>query len=234
MREQELEHRGAGSDSARSFEATYGLDKAPKKIDGPVPEGLTLKGVDHTARPTWKLRETVEFYRDVMGLPLVHTISARGWGPPDHHDFLHFFFDSGKGSTIAFFYYIGSEQPDRLRQESHHFWLATHTAWQVDSQQDLIDWKTRLEGKGVAVSPFTRHEILESIYFRDPNGYPIEITRRLRDLMVLDGEDAALTLEAAIAAEDEASAQKPFTDIDTVWRRKAGLVKQRIDGADRG
>ena len=40
-----------------------------------------LNGVHHTARPTWKLRETVEFYRDKLGLPLVHAISARGWGP---------------------------------------------------------------------------------------------------------------------------------------------------------
>ena len=43
---------------------------------------LSLNGVDHTARPTWKLNETVEFYRDILGLPLVHAISARGWGPP--------------------------------------------------------------------------------------------------------------------------------------------------------
>ena len=42
---------------------------------------LRLSGVDHTARPTWKLRETIEFYRDTLGLPLVHTISARGRGP---------------------------------------------------------------------------------------------------------------------------------------------------------
>src|SRR5205085_8215540 len=58
------------------------------KADGVA---LALHGVDHTARPTWKLRETVEFYRDVLGLPLIHTISARGWGAPGHPDFLHFF-----------------------------------------------------------------------------------------------------------------------------------------------
>ena len=76
---------------------------------------LTLNGVDHTARPTWKLRETIEFYRDKLGLPLVHVISARGWGPATHPDFLHFFFDSGNGSTIAFFHYLGSEEPESMR-----------------------------------------------------------------------------------------------------------------------
>ena len=118
---------------------------------------LVLKGVDHTARPTWRLRETITFYRDVLGLPqppggrlretitfyrdvlglpLIHTISARGWGPATHPDFLHFFFDSGKGSTIAFFYYLGSSEPAGLGREKHakpwpedHVFDATHTAW---------------------------------------------------------------------------------------------------------
>ena len=82
----------------------------------------------HTARPTWKLRETIEFYRDVLGVPLVHTISARGWGPTDHPDFLHFLFYAGKGATIAFFYYIGTDRPERYVPEDHHFYIATHTA----------------------------------------------------------------------------------------------------------
>src|ERR1700674_4941536 len=58
-----------------------------------------LCGVHHTARPTWKLEETVEFYRDRMGLKLVHAISAKGWGAEGHPDFLHFFFESGRPST---------------------------------------------------------------------------------------------------------------------------------------
>ncbi|MDO8714385.1 MAG: VOC family protein, partial [Polynucleobacter sp.] len=72
-----------------------------------------LLGVHHTARPTWKLKETVEFYRDVLGLKLIHCLVAKGW-PEGHPDFLHFFFDSGAGSTIAFFYYLGTERPSEL------------------------------------------------------------------------------------------------------------------------
>ncbi|MEM8985537.1 MAG: VOC family protein [Pseudomonadota bacterium] len=187
---------------------------------------LRLNGVDHSARPTWKLRETIEFYRDILGLPLVHTISARGWGPEGHHDFLHFFFDSGKGSTIAFFYYINSEPTDRYIPEFHHFFTATHTAWAVETEEELKRWKEVLESRGVEVSPYTRHEILESIYCVDPNGYPVEITRRLRDIDRLDATDAALTLEAAMQVEDEAlAAGGRVQDIDTVWRRKAKLVQ---------
>src|ERR1700722_1294433 len=97
---------------------------------------LRLDGVDHTARPTWKLKETVEFYRDSLGLPLVHSVSARGWGTGSHPDFLPFFFDSGQGSTIAFFYYLNSDAPETLRGRSKmrpapddHVFDANHTAW---------------------------------------------------------------------------------------------------------
>jgi catechol 2,3-dioxygenase-like lactoylglutathione lyase family enzyme len=193
---------------------------------------LALDGVDHSARPTWKLRETVVFYRDVLGLPLVHTISARGWGQPGHPDFLHFFFDAGRGATIAFFYYIGTDRTPRYEPEDHCFYSATHTAWGVPSREALEQWKTTLESRGLTVSAYTRHEILESIYFRDPNGYPLEITLRLRDIDVLDSRDASLTLEAAMQVEDEHRASGTrLRDIDTVWRRKARLVEALITEA---
>jgi catechol 2,3-dioxygenase-like lactoylglutathione lyase family enzyme len=196
---------------------------------------MKLAGVDHTARPTWKLKETVEFYRDVLGLPLVHTISARGWGPATHPDFLHFFFDSGKGSTIAFFYYLGSDAPQGLKNRPYmrpspddHVFDATHTAWLVDTAEELRAWKVRLEAKGVEVSAETTHEVIESIYFRDPNGYFIEITRKLRRLNQVDEVDAALTLEAAIQLEDETrKTSERLTTIDTVWNRKATLLEAR-------
>ena len=197
---------------------------------------LALKGVDHTARPTWKLKETVEFYRDTLGLPLVHTISARGWGPSTHPDFLHFFFDSGTGSTIAFFYYLGSESPAELQNRrtmppvpDDHVFDATHTAWLVDNAQELRAWKQRLEERGVEVSVETSHEVIESIYFRDPNGYFIEITRKLRPLQSVDAVDARLTLDAAIALEEEASQKGTrVTTIDAVWNRKAKLLEARM------
>lgn len=192
---------------------------------------LVLRGVDHTARPTWKLRETVEFYRDTLGLPLVHVISARGWGPATHPDFLHFFFDSGNGSTIAFFYYLGSEPPAALEGRAQrpplpddHVFDATHTAWLVEDADELRAWKQRLEARGLAVSVETTHEVIESIYVRDPNGYFIEFTRKLRPLGELDATDAALTLQAAIEAEDAAGrAGRRLAAVDEVWARKAQL-----------
>ena len=124
---------------------------------------LTLNGVDHTARPTWKLRETVEFYRDKLGLPLVHAITAKGWGraKEKHADFIHFFFDAGKGATIAFFYYIGTEQPPELMVPRGYMAMANHTAWRVETEAELLAWQARLEAADVQVSQSIKHEILE-------------------------------------------------------------------------
>lgn len=225
-------HTEAASNSAFTDNRAYRTRDVDTSRLKPAREDgiqLHLSGVDHSARPTWKLRETVEFYRDILGLPLVHTISARGWGQPNHPDFLHFFFDAGKGATIAFFYYIGTDRPDKFIPEDHYFYSATHTAWGVDNPEQLKLWKETLEKRGVTVSPYTRHEILESIYFRDPNGYPLEVTLRLRDTHMLDAKDADMTLEAAMQLEDEAKGSKErLRDIDTVWRRKAKLVEEYI------
>ena len=183
-----------------------------------------LRGVDHTARPTWKLRETVEFYRDKLGLPLVHAITAKGWGreKEQHADFIHFFFDAGRGATIAFFYYIGTDQPDELRVPRGYMGMANHTAWSVDTEEELLGWHAKLEAAGIRVSQSIKHEILESIYFRDPNGYPLEITRSLRDMERLDAVDAELTIAAALELE----ANGRWNGIESLWRAKAALVRQ--------
>ena len=191
---------------------------------------LSLHGVDHTARPTWKLRETVEFYRDILGLPLVHAITAKGWGreKEQHADFIHFFFESGNESCIAFFYYIGTQQPPELVVPKGYMAMANHTAWRVETEDELLAWQKRLEAKGVRVSQFVKHEILESIYFRDPNFYPLEITRSLRDMEELDAVDARMTIDAALTLEDSGR----WTSIEQLWRAKSDFVRKRQEEAE--
>jgi len=199
---------------------------------GPGPAGLpALHGVHHSARPTWKLRDTLAFYGDVMGLQLVHAVSARGWGPAAHPDFLHFFYDSGQGSTIAFFYYIGTEQPEHLVHRPEYDSDASHTSWRVSSREELLAWRERLEKNGVEIMYQIEHEVLESIYFRDPNGYYLEIGVALRPFSELDALDAARTMEAALAAEDEARRNGGrLTSIEPVWRKKGETLSALVEG----
>ncbi len=194
-----------------------------------VAVATVLKGVHHTARPTWNLKDTVHFYRDVLELKLCHAICAWGWGPEDHPDFIHFFFESGHGSTIAFFYYLQTDKPADSVPQGSFIYNAVHTAWRVDTREELLAWKEKLEGKGYDVMQVP-HEILESIYVTDPNGYVVEIAWQSRGLDEYDEADARLTLEAAIAIEDETGDR--VQAIDEIWQRKARLVDAYIAEAD--
>ena len=112
-----------------------------------------MRGVDHVAYPTWKLEETVNFYRDVLGFPLKHCILAPGWGNDPHPDFAHFFFDVGANATIAFFYYFGVEPyvdinvPDRINK-SRHLALAVDTEDELDHYQHRIESAFLFESLG--------------------------------------------------------------------------------------
>lgn len=189
---------------------------------------IPIAGVHHTARPTWKLAETVHFYRDLLGLPLVHAISARGWGPEDHADFLHFFFDSGNGSTIAFFYYIGTTPPDFVQVRDDYRYRASHTAWRVTSREELLDCRAKVEAAGIKLTSQIRHETIESIYFDDPNGYMLEVTWQARPFEATDRQDAKRTLDAAIALE-QSMAKAPFERIDQVWSHKGAALAAAFD-----
>jgi catechol 2,3-dioxygenase-like lactoylglutathione lyase family enzyme len=189
------------------------------------PARAALHGVHHTARPTWKLKATIRFYRDILGLRLVHAISAKGWGPETHPDFVHFFFDSGNASTIAFFYYIGTDCPANMQAEDTWLYRSVHTAWRVETREELLQWQAHLEQQKLSVLQ-VRHEIIESIYVTDPNGYMIEFTWQVRPMNEHDAVDAHMTIAAALQAEDEQAARGGrLQDIDTVWRGKAQLVK---------
>lgn len=190
-------------------------------------QGLPLAGVHHTARPTWKLAETVYFYRDLLGLPLVHAISARGWGPEDHADFLHFFFDSGNGSTIAFFYYIGAEKPEFANVRDDYRYRASHTAWRVETREQLLECRAKIEAAGIKLNYQIRHEVIESIYFNDPNGYALEITWQVRPFGPVDIDDARRTMDAAMKLEGDEN----FRSIDAVWSRKGQQLLAEMEAA---
>jgi catechol 2,3-dioxygenase-like lactoylglutathione lyase family enzyme len=209
-----------------STEQAKGIIASPPLVGLPAPK---LSGVHHTARPTWKLAETVHFYREIMGLEVVHAISARGWGPETHPDFLHFFFGSGNRSTIAFFYYLNSERPPETVKVGSWLYNSTHTAWQVDASEELQRWAERFERQGLKVLQVS-HEIIDSIYVTDPNGYGVEISWQRRPLDQHDAQDALLTLAAAIELETEQ--RQRVKSVDQIWQRKSALVDAYLEKAD--
>ncbi|WP_261568426.1 VOC family protein [Frankia gtarii] len=183
--------------------------------------GLRVDGVDHLAFVTWRPRATYEFYTQVLAMPLVHAITATGWVTADYPDFVHFFFDLGRGNRLAFFYYFGlpgEEPPSDLMHRSRH--LAFH----VDTEEELLIWRARLKAHGVRVSTPLAHELIESIYFDDPNGIQLEITRPIREMSDIDVRDAELTLKALVDIVDF-----PHPSAEALWQRKAELVRKNAE-----
>lgn len=191
-----------------------------------------VRGVDHVAYPTFDPAGTVRFYRDVLGFPVVHSICAAGWGPERHPDFIHFFFDIGNGDRLAFFYYFGLEpfeggpQGDaysRFAADVPVFFIRSrHLAIHVDSEEDLLEYRRRLDGSEWPVEMQIQHETIESIYAHDPNGYMIEITRALRPVTPQEDLDAALTIDALV---DVVSGPDP--SMAALLARKAELIVER-------
>lgn len=183
-----------------------------------------VRGVDHAAFPTFAPKETIHFYRDVLGFPVVHATCALGWGPQAHPDFIHFFFDIGKGDRLAFFYYFGVAEyrddniPELLRRARH---LALH----VETESQLLEYRRRLDASDWASELQVRHETVESLYVTDPNGYLIEFARPLRDITAEDDIDANLSVDALLAVVDE---ERPT--LERFYQLKADLIAERYAG----
>jgi catechol 2,3-dioxygenase-like lactoylglutathione lyase family enzyme len=191
-----------------------------------------VQGVDHAAFPTFDPAGTVRFYRDVLGFPVVHSICAVGWGPEDHPDFIHFFFDIGNDDRIAFFYYFGLE-PVHARERGDvyagfgpevpaFFVRSRHLAIHVENQDDLLEYRRRLDDSAWPVEMQIKHETIESIYTHDPNGYLIEITMPLRPVTPQEDLDANLTIDALLDVVAE-----PDPSLGKLLARKAELIVDR-------
>jgi catechol 2,3-dioxygenase-like lactoylglutathione lyase family enzyme len=191
-----------------------------------------VKGVDHAAFPTFDPAGTVHFYRDVLGFPVVHSICAVGWGPEDHPDFIHFFFDIGDDDRIAFFYYFGAEAFNQTgRGDAYagfgpevplYFIRSRHLAIHVGSYEDLMEYRRRLDASQWPVEMQIRHETIESIYTHDPNGYLVEITRAMRPVTPAEDLDANLTIDALLDVVAE-----PGPSLAKLLARKAELIVER-------
>ena len=155
--------------------------------------------LNHVAYPTFDTPATVRFYTEIMGFPLVDAImdesDPEGTGK---RRFLHTFFAMGSGEIIAFFDVKGLEKPkpDKLPPWVRHLALA------VDSREQLLEWKQRLESHGLHVAGPVDHDgTWLSIYFPDPNGVTLELTWQSRALTENDAREAAEMVARWTAAE---------------------------------
>lgn len=160
-----------------------------------------IKGLHHNAYRCRDSEETRRFYEDFLGLPLVHTlkIEETKTGRSTGAGVLHTFFQLDDGSCLAFFEAPG--MPFEFKDQ-HDFDL--HIALEVEPDTlDSMFAKGKAEGR--EVRGVSDHGFIRSIYFRDPNGYVIELAAKVA------GRESAMDPKTSRARDllDEWQAKKP-------------------------
>ena len=123
-----------------------------------------IKGLHHNAYRCRDSEETRAFYEDFLGLRLVSAFEIQEGRA------LHTFFAMDDGSCLAFFEAPG--MPFEFKRQND---LDLHIALGVEAATfESMLQKGRDEGREVR-GPVD-HGFCRSIYFRDPNGYVIELT----------------------------------------------------------
>src|SRR6476661_3659623 len=119
-----------------------------------------IRGLHHNAYRCRDSEETRRFYEDFLGLPLAGTLEINETKTGRKTSgVLHTFYRLDDGSYLAFF-----EAPD--------------IALEV-SPEDLQAMFAKGRAQGIETRGISDHGFLHSIYFRDPNGYVIELTAKM-------------------------------------------------------
>lgn len=129
-----------------------------------------IRGLHHNAYRCRDSDETRRFYEDFLGLPLAEAFEIRSTQTGREVRVLHTFYRLGDGAFLAFF--EAPEQPFEFRPQ-HDFDL--HIALEVDAAH-LRAMFAKGKAAGIETRGIADHGFVESIYFRDPNGYVIELT----------------------------------------------------------
>lgn len=132
-----------------------------------------IKGLHHNAYRCRNSEETRQFYEDFLGLRLSGALAIGESKTGRETRVLHTFYEMGDGSYLAFF-----EVPDNDFDFKKQHDYDLHIALEVD-RETLAAMFQRGKEEGIETRGVSDHGFIESIYFRDPNGYVIELTAKL-------------------------------------------------------
>ncbi|PSP72758.1 lactoylglutathione lyase [Halobacteriales archaeon QS_3_64_16] len=139
-------------------------ERAP--IDAAPPDSaISVTGTDHITLIGSNEEDTIAYYRDVLGMPLV--LRQPNLDDPSS---THLFFDTGDGRILTFF--VGDYSSDRTPQRPG-IGAVHHIAFQLDPEE-FEETKASLREAGHRFSEFDRGAF-HSLYTRDHNGLTIEL-----------------------------------------------------------
>lgn len=156
----------------------------------------------HNAYRCRDSEETRRFYEDFLGLPLSGTLELTETKSGRATQTLHTFFRLDDGSFLAFF--ETADLPFDFKAQ-HDFDL--HIALEV-ARPVLSVMLAKGKAEGVETRGISDHGFIDSIYFRDPNGYVIELSakRPNHDAQMDPSTNSAReTLQRWVAAKNAAN-----------------------------
>jgi catechol 2,3-dioxygenase-like lactoylglutathione lyase family enzyme len=131
-----------------------------------------IRKLHHNAYRCRDSEETRRFYEDFLGLPLSGTLEINETKTGRETKTLHTFYRLDDGSYLAFF--EAPDMPFDFKQQ-HDYDL--HIALEVE-RSVLEPMMAKGKAAGLEVRGISDHHFIDSIYFRDPNGYVIELCAR--------------------------------------------------------
>lgn len=137
-----------------------------------------IRSAEHMSFRCFDAEETREFYEDFLGMEFVAALPVEVEVDGKKTDALHIYFRMADGDFIAFY-----DMPDTVRPEMFTFDpMELHLGMKVPDEAAMMEWKARLDARGVrpVLGPMD-HEMVQSIYFMDPNGLWLEITYQVED-----------------------------------------------------
>jgi len=166
----------------------------PVTAERPDDSVLRTTGTDHITLIGSNEEETVKFYRDVLGMPLVMRQPNL-----DAPQVTHLFFDSGDGRIITFFV---EEDRENAPGQRPGVGAVHHLAFSIEAEE-LPEIKEALSEHGHRYSEFDRGAF-HSLYTRDHNGLTIELVVDKYELPDdRRGEIMALAQSKRVAAADD-------------------------------
>jgi len=157
-----------------------------------------IAGINHLALVCKDMARTVDFYSNVLGMPLVKTLDLpKGMGQ-------HFFFDIGNGDCLAFFWFpdappaapgiaAAANLPGKSIVSAHG--SMNHVAFNIPAEK-VDEYYEKLLAKGIKATRIMNHDdseyqvsaevtpttFVRSIYFFDPDGICLEFAAWTRAL----------------------------------------------------
>ncbi len=134
-----------------------------------------IKGLHHNAYACRDMEETRKFYEDLLGLRMTTAFELQATKTGRAVKAIHAFFEMNDHSFLAFFEVPGAFDEERFEDKSD---FDIHIALEVGDKDTLLEFLEKGNSAGIDMRGPSDHGFCHSIYFRDPNGYVIELTAK--------------------------------------------------------